>query len=94
MSDVPRARELVAEVMQMTGVDDAAKMKLGMALVLMRREPAARRGEAEPEEITTEIAAEVRHLAHYTRLTYHQIADHVGLHNIGRISEIVNNLRS
>lgn len=93
MSDIPQARQLIAEVMQMTGVDEPAKLKLGMALVLMRRSPAMCRGEAEPEEITAEIKAEVMHLAHYTRLTYHQIADHVGVHNIGRISEIVRGLR-
>jgi hypothetical protein len=93
LEKIPRARQLIAEVMQHTGVDAPAKLKLGQALTLMRRKPAAHRGEAEPEEITPEIKAEVLRLARTTRLTYHQIADAVGLRNIGRISEIVNGLR-
>ena len=90
---IPRARELLAEVLQMTGCDQPAKLKIQQALILMRRDPPARRGKGEHEEITPAICEAVKRLAMLTRLTYHQIADEVGVHNIGRISEIVNEYR-
>ena len=89
-SDIPGARQLIAEVMQMTGVDETAKLKLARALVLMRREPAERRAKVQEVEITDEMRAKVKLLVYRTSMTYHQIANHVGLRNTGRVSEIVN----
>jgi hypothetical protein len=47
MSDIPHARRLIIEVLDLTGVDQAAKMKLREALALMWRRPPS--DDVEPE---------------------------------------------
>lgn len=92
MSDIPRARALIVEVLQLSGVDAPAKLKLRHALALMRREP-GRRDDGELEQITPEMVVEVCHLTAFSRLTYRQIADQVGLRDVSRVSEIVHGAR-
>lgn len=93
MSDIIKARRLLGEALKFGEMDHVSKLRVESALGLMTREPACRRAPARPVRITAEMRCEIYRLANSTNLTLHQISEQVGLHNIGRVSEVLNGKR-
>ena len=96
MSDVPKARGILQEMLLKYGAEDIsprARREITRALALMTREKAARRAPSLRQPIDKEMRLKVRTLWRTTNLTSHQIANRVGLRNSGRISEIVHGKR-
>jgi len=92
MSDVPKAREIILTVLKMFDLDPAVRRYLHKALALMTREKAIRRARG----VRTKISADTRRKIHnmaLTEMTMHEIAEHTGVHNIGRVSEVLNRKR-
>lgn len=90
---VPLARGLIVEVLQSGVIDGASRVLLIRALELMTREPPCRRALPRPIRITAAIRREVHRLADTTAMSMHEISEAVGLHNIGRVSEILTGQR-
>lgn len=91
MSNIPRARDLLREVYDMTDLKQI-KRQIRRALGLMVREPACRKASPRYVRITPEIRRHVRSL-HRSDYSIHQIANITGLRNNGRVSEILNGKR-
>jgi len=90
---IPRARELIQYVIDNCNISPFAKWVLRRALVLMWRDVPDKRATAHPVVITDEMRSEVIRLRAITDLTQFEIADVTGLHNQGRISEILDGQR-
>jgi hypothetical protein len=91
MSDIPRARELLNEIEQMTDLIQIRR-QVRRAIGLMTREPACRRAPGRPTIITPATRKYIRKLAG-TDHTIHEIANLTGIYNMGRISEVLNGRR-
>jgi hypothetical protein len=91
MSDIPRARDLLNEIEQMTDLLQIRR-KVRQAIGLMIREPACRRAPSRPTIITPATRKYIRKLAR-TDHTLHEIANLSGVYNMGRISEVLNGQR-
>jgi hypothetical protein len=94
MSDIIKARTIIESLMLLGLVKDrAVKRQLKRALKLMRREPPIRHTKKSKRvPITPKLRSKIRHLA-ATDMSIHDIANAVGLHNSGRISELLNGKR-
>lgn len=93
MSDIPRARELLSEIENMTDLVQIRR-QVRRAIGLMTREPACRRAPEKRIVLDYKVKARIRHLARYNpELTIHQIAEIVGVRNNGRVSEVLNGKR-
>jgi len=96
MSDVPYARDIITGVRKMPDVPRRAKLWLGKALQQLWREPPIRKARPKPTRMSAAIRADIRRLASMTdrhgnpAMTMHEIADHVNVRNIGRISYVLN----
>lgn len=92
MSNIPRARELVYQVIQR--IDDKnLKQKLINALGMMTREKYIRNAHPVHQLITDRMKRRVHRLNSNLNLTQTDIARKVGLRNAGRVSEILNEKR-
>jgi hypothetical protein len=93
MSDIPKAREMIADIIQYTD-NYYIKRKLGRALQLMHRVTEIRRASEVAQTITPDIRRKVRQLANSNPdMTMYEIAGEVGLRNQGRISDILHGKR-
>lgn len=92
MSDIPRARELIEEALDLGTMDPEARQLIGEALELMYRERPVRRAPAKPVRLTYDVRREIHRLAR-TKLTMNEIARMTGVRNQGRISEVLNGKR-
>lgn len=92
MSDIPRARDLLAGILRNYTLPAGATETIEKAIGLMTREPAIRRARAEEIEITPAVKDRVRGLSQdgYSQA---DIARITGLRNGGRVSEILNGKR-
>lgn len=93
MSEIPKAREILRELMTDPDVGLRAKRAIGRALSLMVREPYCRRAPARRQVIDKLTRQRVKLLVHESDLTMHQIADKTGLRSMGRVSEIMHGKR-
>jgi hypothetical protein len=93
MSEIILARRLVVDVLKFGEMDLPSKIRLERALELMVREPACRRATPHTVRITAAMRADIHHLADTTNLTMHEISERVGVHNIGRVSEVLTGKR-
>jgi len=89
---IPFARELLENALELGVMDDYTRSAIQFALPLMCRDAACGRVPSTPIEITDEIRAEVFALRR-AGMSMHNISEHTGLHNIGRVSEILRKLR-
>ena len=86
-SDIPRARSLLK-----TGLQTKDWRYVQAALKFMTRAKAVRKAPSKRQPITSRQKALARSLVH-TDMTYHEIANKVGVANGGRISEIMTGKR-
>jgi hypothetical protein len=92
MSNIPRARELVSQVIQR--IDDKnLKQKLINALGMMTRAKYIRKARPVHQEITDAMRRKVWKLNPNLNLTQVDIARRTGLRNPARVSEILNEKR-
>jgi hypothetical protein len=91
-SNVPFARACIILAINECVMDRKARQYLLKALRWMHRRKAVRRAPATPQHITAQQKHRTRALIN-SELTYHEIANEVGIANSGRISEIMNGLR-
>lgn len=89
MSNIPRARDMVAFVLAECEICDVARQSLKLALADMTRKKALRHAPARYVRRTPQIEREVCRLADFTPLTTTEIAAKVGLRNGGRVTEIL-----
>jgi hypothetical protein len=73
-------------------MDDGTRRWIKQALKLMTRESPVRRASPRRQRITDSQKIAARKLK-YTDMTYHEIANKVGIPNGGRISEIMTGKR-
>jgi hypothetical protein len=92
MSDIPKAREILLTTLQMFDLDPVVRRRIHAALALMTREKAIRRAKGSRSNLDNPTRRKIRNLS-LTDMTMHEIADAVGLHNIGRVSEVLNRKR-
>lgn len=93
MSDVPRARIILEQLMAAPDVPPSAKRQIGRALALMVRVKSCRKAPGKRQVIDREMRQRVRALVRTTDLTMHEIANRVGLRRGGSISEIMHGKR-
>jgi hypothetical protein len=91
-SNVPQARAFIRYVIEYCHIDHKARCYCVAALALMTRQSAVRRAPAKHIRITGEQKRRVRAMKH-TPLTYHEIANEIGIANSGRVSEIMRHKR-
>ena len=91
-SNIPLARHYLQLALADGDMDAVAHGYCTQALRLMTRAHAVRRAPSTPVRVTPSIRLAVRALRD-TDLTMHEIADRVGLPNIGRVSEIMRRKR-
>ena len=92
MSDIPRAREIIEAILKIVELNPIVRRELHKALALMTREKHIRRARGTRCKIDVSMRRKIRNLS-LTDMTMHEIADQVGLHNIGRVSEVLNRKR-
>ena len=93
MSNVPKARALLHEILSEKRVGPRTKRKIHRALALLYREKADRKAPSKRQVIDWELRARVKRLRRTTDMTQHEIANHVGIRSSGRISEIMHGKR-
>lgn len=93
MSDIPKARRILQELMESPRVGPHTKRQIGHALALMVRVKYCRRASAKRQVIDRKLRKRVRTLVQSTDKTMHEIADIVGLRSSGRISEVMHGQR-
>ena len=91
MSNIPEARYLLHEIEHMTDLLQIRR-QVRRAIGLMTRAPRIRRAPGRPTIITPATRKYIRKLAG-TDHTIHEIATLTGIHNSGRISEVLNGKR-
>jgi hypothetical protein len=91
-SNIPFARACLVLALKECRMDATARRYCKLALANMTRAPAVRRAPRKQTRITAAQKHAVRSLQH-TDLTGTEIANRVGLANIGRVSEIMTGLR-
>lgn len=89
MSDIPRAREILAGLLAYDGLDPTAADAVKKALSMMTREEPIRRARAKAVKITPAVRAQVKDL-NRAGIPQAEIAQLTGLRNGGRVSEILN----
>lgn len=89
---IPAAREMILAVIQSGTVDALSRRMLGKALLLMYRAKPVRLAPRKRQRITKEMRRKIFRLAP-TDLNMNQIAAAVGVHNQGRISEVLTGQR-
>ena len=93
MSNVPLARELVAEAVQMLPADSPARAKLQAAMGLMTREPPVKVARKKSRMMTLGVAVEIwRFYRRHPRSPHQEIADAMRV-NPGRVSEVLTRAR-
>lgn len=93
MSDIPKARALLHEILADKRVGPRVKQKVHRALALLYREKADRKAPAKRQVIDMKLRLRVKRLRRTTDLTQHEIANRVGVGSSGRISEIMHGKR-
>jgi hypothetical protein len=91
MSQIILARRYIESVLTMCDIDRSARVRLGKALKLMYREPPVQYVTKKPQRITAAMCRQVH--AMKGQYTIHEIANLTGIHNSGRVSEILNHKR-
>jgi plasmid maintenance system antidote protein VapI len=92
MSDIPKARGLLEEVLDSSYLEGPEAEKIAEALSLMTRKSASRVAPSKNRGVTPEQWDKVVRLSSVTSKSQHEIAAAVGL-NPGRVSEILNGKR-
>lgn len=93
MSDVPRARAILQNLLLELDLSARAKREIGRALSLMLRVPACRKAPKKRRVIDQATRRQVRRLVNGTDWTMHEIANRTGLRSGGRVSEIMHGKR-
>lgn len=95
MSDIPRARKLLQQVLtRERALDKVSVQLIKRALTLMQREKYVRRPvSSKRQRIDSDLRRQIRYLAVHTRLSQHQIANRLGLGSSGRVSEVLHGKR-
>jgi DNA-binding NarL/FixJ family response regulator len=92
MSNIPRARDLLAGVLRNYSLPTGAAATITKAVSLMVRKSPVKRATAVRPKIDRSVRAEVQRLARQG-LSNHEIAQATGLRNGGRVSEILTGKR-
>lgn len=92
MSNIPRARELLAIALANYTLPGGAEAAITKALRLMTREAPVSRSRAKVVDVTSAMKARIRRLS-AAGFTQTEIARLVGLRNAGRVSEVLNGKR-
>ena len=90
---IPAVRRLIEEVLADCAIDVRARSLLQKALAESWRAPAARVAPAARMRISDETKTRIRELSRTTDMTMTDIADKVGLRNVGRVSEVLSGKR-
>ena len=93
MSNVPKARAVLHEILADRRVGPRTKRKVHRALALLYREKPDRKAPSKRQVIDWKLRKRVKALRRTTDLTQHEIANRVGLRSSGRISDIVHGKR-
>jgi hypothetical protein len=93
MSNVPKARDVLHEILADKRVGPRTKRRIHRALALLYREKPDRRAPAKRQVIDKKLRLRVKVLRRTTDMTQHEIANRVGLRSSGRISDIVHGKR-
>jgi hypothetical protein len=94
MSNIPRARELIQQVIDHPLTHMSARGTLRYVLRLMYREEYARRAPAKRQVIDKNLRRRIKRMSRtYPTMTEHEIANAVGLRSSGRISEVLHGKR-
>lgn len=96
MSDIPLARKLFKELLLKYGTGDIStpvRRQIALILPLLDREKYVRRAPAQRKTINKNLRARIKRLVHNTDLTYHQIANKVGVRSSGRVSDVMHGKR-
>jgi hypothetical protein len=96
MSDIPKAREILKELLDNEWIADAVKVRLRQALRLMRREAVVREAPRSTNGTISNMQRRmIIRLAQDTKLPQSEIARRVGLGSQagGRVSEVLHGLR-
>lgn len=89
MSDIPRAREIIAQAAGMLPVGDPARAMIEVALPMLVRERPIKRAEVTSRELTMEVACEIwRYYRHHPDAPTQEIATAMRV-NSGRVSEVL-----
>ena len=92
MSNIPRAREILAIVLAHGEIDAASRRQITRALRFMTRESPVRRSKPRHMPITADMRRQIRRLAD-SDMSQYDIAERVGLRNAGRVSEVLSGKR-
>lgn len=89
MSNIPRAREIIASAAAMLPMGDPARAMIEVALPMLVRERPIKRAEETSRPLTMEVACEIwRYYRRHHDAPIQQIATAIGV-NSGRVSEVL-----
>ncbi len=91
MSDIPKARKIIEELLATSGLKRIVYDQLNVAYKLLSREPPKFRADPEYKPPTKAQAVEIKKLR-ARGWSVNKIADYTGT-TIGRVSEIINDLK-
>lgn len=92
-SNIPKAREILTIALNnYPNAPREVRLAMARALELMTRAPSCKRTAPVEVRITPKMRMRIRQLAR-ANISHHDIANAVGLPNVGRVSEVLNGLR-